>query len=37
MPFKDILGHDREIGILSSAISNNRVAHSFLFVAMFLL
>jgi len=32
MPFKDILGHDREIGILSSAISNNRVAHSFLFV-----
>src|SRR3972149_6839834 len=32
MPFKNILGHDREIGILSSAISNNRVAHSFLFV-----
>ena len=32
MPFKNILGHDREIGILKMAISNDRVAHSFLFV-----
>ncbi|MBI5327630.1 MAG: hypothetical protein HZB80_04995 [Deltaproteobacteria bacterium] len=31
MSFKDILGHDREISILKKAISNNRVAHSFLF------
>lgn len=32
MPFKDILGHDREIGILKKAILNDRIAHSFLFV-----
>ncbi|MBI5048410.1 MAG: hypothetical protein HZB54_05650, partial [Deltaproteobacteria bacterium] len=32
MPFKNILGHNREIGILKKAISNDKVAHSFLFV-----
>ncbi len=32
MPFRDILGHDREIAILKKAIFNNRLAHSFLFV-----
>lgn len=31
MPFKDILGHDREIAILKKAILNDKVAHSFLF------
>lgn len=31
MPFKDILGHDREIGILKKALANDRLAHSFLF------
>ncbi|MBI3753115.1 MAG: DNA polymerase III subunit delta' [Deltaproteobacteria bacterium] len=32
MPLSDTLGHDREIGILRKAISNKRIAHSFLFV-----
>ncbi|HKZ45867.1 MAG TPA: hypothetical protein VJ202_00610, partial [Thermodesulfobacteriota bacterium] len=32
MPFKDILGHDREINILKKALSNDRIAHSVLFV-----
>lgn len=32
MPLSDILGHDREIGILRKAISNKRIGHSFLFV-----
>lgn len=32
MPFKDILGHDREIDILKKALSNGRIAHSVLFV-----
>ncbi len=32
MPFKDILGHDKEITILKKALLNNKVAHSFLFV-----
>lgn len=31
MPFKDILGHDKEIAILKKALLNNKVAHSFLF------
>jgi len=31
MSFSDIIGHDREIGILKGAIVKNRVAHSFLF------
>jgi len=32
MSFKDILGHDREIAILKKALSNDKVAHAFLFV-----
>ncbi|MFQ5585283.1 MAG: DNA polymerase III subunit delta' [Thermodesulfobacteriota bacterium] len=31
MSFADIIGHDREIGILKGAIVKGRVAHSFLF------
>lgn len=31
MPFTDILGHDREIGILKRAIVSKKIAHSFLF------
>ncbi len=31
MPFKDIIGHDKEITILKKALLNNKVAHSFLF------
>jgi DNA polymerase-3 subunit delta' len=31
MSFSDIIGHDREIGILQGAIVKDRVAHSFLF------
>ncbi|NOS35912.1 MAG: DNA polymerase III subunit delta' [Deltaproteobacteria bacterium] len=31
MSFSDIIGHDREIGILKGAIVKDRVAHSFLF------
>lgn len=32
MPFTDILGHDKEIAVLKKALSNDRVAHAFLFV-----
>ncbi|MBI5491728.1 MAG: DNA polymerase III subunit delta' [Deltaproteobacteria bacterium] len=31
MPFKDIIGHTREIEIIKGAILNKRVAHSYLF------
>ncbi len=31
MPFKDILGHTREIEIIKGAILNKRVAHAYLF------
>ncbi|MBI5286269.1 MAG: DNA polymerase III subunit delta' [Deltaproteobacteria bacterium] len=32
MPFKDILGHDRSIGVLKKALSSGRLAHSFIFL-----
>jgi DNA polymerase III subunit delta' len=31
MPFKNILGHEKELNILKNAISGGKVAHSFLF------
>lgn len=31
MPFKDILGHEKELRIISEALKNGRLAHSYLF------
>ena len=31
MPFNDVLGHDRAIGWLTAAVTNDRLAHAYLF------